>query len=418
MRKDDKLMQMLFVVGLLLVFLFGKFSLSRLNLVDFQVRYALLAASLPILLAFLWRKPRLVKFSRASQVFFLLLFTFTLYSMISMFWLKDITVGVPKFVDIVFLFFIFLSLLVAIHTFESRDRLAVIVAYFFILVGLVYLSLIYRTALMTNSFRVEVYEGGYNVQTRVLFMSTCSSIFLFARRGRWTDIVLMCCFLSGIVLLASKQGIIGAALMLMVFLLLKMINRFKNSVRRKGKILKASSTGRILKILAVVSVSVLFLYDRLYRVFHYTIYYLREFFLWRAFTGEDLAMLADTGSRARLFVNSIETIMEHPWWGIGLAGYLDVPGIGFYPHNIALEFLLDGGILGGLFFLMFASYSIYIVLKAKRSIYLPFCLILPYMLIVSLVSSGLYDFRYYFMWIVISLYFMSGHHQSCEVTRQ
>lgn len=412
MRKDDNLLQMLSVVGLLLVFLFGKFSLSRLNLADFQVRYALLAVSLLLLLVFLIRNSRVVKFSQASQVFFLLLFTFTLYSMISVYWLKDITIGVPKFVDIVFLFLIFLSLLVAIHTFESKDRLAVIVAYFFILVGLVYLSLIYRTALMTNSFRVQVYKGGYNVQTRVLFMSTCSSIFLFARRGRWRDIVLMCCFLSGIVLTASKQGIIGAALMLMVFLLLKMLNRIKNSVRRKGKILKASSTGRILKILAVVSVSVLFLYDRLYRVFHYTIYYLREFFLWRAFTGEDLATLADTGGRARLFVNSIETIMQHPWWGIGLAGYLDVPGIGFYPHNIALEFLLDGGILGGIFFLIFASYSIYTILKTRKSIYLPFCLIPLYMLIVSFISGGLYDFRYYFMWVIILLYLISGRYQS------
>ena len=412
MRKDDNLLQMLSVVGLLLVFLFGKFSLSRLNLADFKVRYALLAVSLLILLVFLIRNSRVVKFSQASKVFFLLLLISTLYSTISMYWLKDITIGVHKFVDVVFLFFILLSLLVIIHTFENRDRLAVIVAYFFVLVGFVYASQIFWTILMADSFRGEVYKGGYNIQTRILFMSVCSSIFLFARRDKWWFIVLTCFFLSGIVLLVSKQGIVSAVFVLMIFLLLKMFNHFKNSIRKEGKILRVASTGRIFKTVAVISVIVLFFYDRFYRIFNYTITYCYKFFLYRAFTGEDLTILAGTDTRARLFANSIKIIMEHPFWGIGLGGYLDVPGIGFYPHNIALEFLLDGGILGGIFFLIFASYSIYPILKARKSIYLPFCLIPLYMLIVSFISGGLYDFRYYFMWVIISLYLISGRYQS------
>lgn len=418
-KNNNKLLQTLFVVGLLLAFLSGKFSLSRLNLAGFQVRYALFAASLLLLLAFLGHNPKIIKFSQDSKMFLLLLLASTLYLMISMFWLEHITVGLSKFVDIVFLLFICLTLLVTIHTFENRDRLAVIVAYFFILIGFVYLFQIFRTSLTAESFRRGiVYAGGYNIQTRILFMSVCSSIFLFALSGRWRHLVLICLFLTGIILLMSKQGIIAAALVLMVFLLLKILNYFKNCICKKGKILKRASIGGILKIVTVVSVSILFLHNRLNFVFRYTTKYFRKFFLWRIFTGENLATVAEMGDRAQLFANSIKTIRQQPLCGVGLAGYLDVPGIGFYPHNIVLEFLLDGGILGGVFILMFMSYSIYIILKARKSIYLPFCLIPLYILIVSLASGGLYDFRYYFMWVIISLYLISNRCQSRRVSGQ
>jgi hypothetical protein len=44
-----------------------------------------------------------------------------------------------------------LALSVAVHTFENRDRLAVIVAYFFIIVGLVYSSQIVIGGLALDS---------------------------------------------------------------------------------------------------------------------------------------------------------------------------------------------------------------------------------------------------------------------------
>ena len=404
MKADGKF-HALFVVGVLLIFVSGRFDLSILNLAEFQVRYVLFAAT--ILLVFLGHNSKIIRFSRSTKKFLFLFSAFVLYAAISLFWLNDIAVGIPKFIDVMFLFFILLGLSVAIHTFKDIDRLAVIVAYFFVVIGLVYSSQILISGLAPDSYRGEVYEGGYNVQTRVLFMSVCSSLFLSARGGGWKYIVLLCLFLIGIILLASKQGIIAAIFVLMSFFLLKMSCRYKSGINWKKRISKTVIAKRLLATAAVISAASWFFYDKINTIFMVTNQYFYSFYLWDIFTDEKFYMPYEEGDRALVFVNSIETIKEYPWFGIGLAGYLDVPGIEFYPHNIALEFLLDGGIVGGGFFLAFATYSIYIVIMARKSVYLPISLIPLYMLIVSFVSGGLYDFRYYFMWVIILLYLLT-----------
>lgn len=408
MKIDDNF-SALFVVSVLLTFVSGRFYLSVPNLDWFQVRYVLFAAT--ILLVFLGHNSKIIRFSRSTKKFLFLFFAFVLYAVISLFWLNDIAVGIPKFIDVMFLFFILLGLSVAIHTFENIDRLAVIVAYFFVIIGLVYSAQILISGLAPDSYRAEVYAGGYNVQTRVLFMAVCSSLYLSDRGGGWKYTVLLCLFLMGIILLASKQGIIVAALVLALFFLLKMSNRYKSGSNWTKRISKTVIAKKLLATVAVISAASWFFYDKIYSIFMVTNTHIHEFYLWDIFTGEEIYMLSEKGDRARLFMNSIESIKEHPYFGLGLAGYLDVPGIGFHPHNIALEFLLDGGILGGIFFLMFASYSIYIVIMARKSIYLPISLIPLYMLIVSFVSGGLYDFRYYFMWVLILLYLLSNRRQ-------
>lgn len=415
MRKNNDIFQVLSIVGLLLTFLCGRFSLSNWNIAYFQIRYAIVMLSLIFLIALLNRNPNFVKYSQAIKVFFLTFFMFTLYSAISMFWLKNITIGISKFIDVIFLLFMLLILLITIHTFKNRDKLAVILAYFFILIGFVYSSTVFYQVFIRGFSRGGVYIGGYNVQTRILFMSISSCIFLFTLKNKSSYIFFICFFLMAIFLLMSKQGIVTSILVLMLFFSIKMFNYFKNIIYKEKKILIMADIKRIFKILAIISVSFLLFHDRIYYILKYTNKYLKEFFWVNILKVDNLTLIAEVAeksARARLFVNSINAIKEHPFWGIGLGGYLDVPSIGFYPHNIALEFLLDGGILGGIFFLIFASYSIYTILKARKSIYLPFCLIPLYMLIVSFISGGLYDFRYYFMWVIISLYLISGRYQS------
>ncbi len=406
MRTNDKL-QALYMIGILLIFVSGRFSLSGPNIAEFQVRYLLFAISVTILLGFLGNSPRIIKFSRSSKKFLLLLSAFVFYVVMSLFWVNDITVGIPKLIDVIFLFFILLGLSIVIHTFENIDRLAVIVAKFFVIIGLVYSAQILISGLAPDSYRGEVYAGGYNVQTRVLFMAVCSSLYLSTRGGGWIYTVLLCLFLIGIILLASKQGIIAAMFVLMLFFLLKMSCHYKSGINWKKRISMRVIAKKLLATVAVISATSWFFYDKIYTIFMVTNSYFHSFYLWDIFAEEKFYLLYKEGDRALLFANSIESIKNHPWFGIGLAGYLDVPGIGFYPHNIAIEFLLDGGIVGGVFFLIFATYSIYIVIMARKSVYLPISLIPLYMLIVSFVSGGLYDFRYYFMWVIILLYLLT-----------
>ncbi len=391
--------------GILLTFLSGGFSLARLDLGNLKVRYGLFALSLTFLLVSLGSGLSVISLSRPARRFLAIFYSFAAYAAFSLLWLDNIATGIPKFIDIVFMFALLATLSVVVHVFHDREELATVMAYFFVLIGFVYSWQILVTGLASGSYRGEVYEGGYNVQTRILFMALCSSLFLSARKGHWIYTGLFCLFLAAIVLLASKQGIIAAALMLLAYLLLKSSKHYRRTLSGGRRLVFGKSAAkRLLVMVALTLVAGSLFADKLVRIISVTQRVFGRFYVWDVLSNKDFQRLSGEGDRGYLFVNSVATIREHPWFGIGLAGYCDVPEIAFYPHNIALEFALDGGAPSVFFLLVFVGYGLYLLIQARKSIYLPFGLIPMYMVIVSLVSGGLYDFRYYFMWVVVLLY--------------
>jgi len=403
MENKIRLLQLLTLILILTIFVTGRFSLSRSYLVEgflaLDVRYILFCVFC-FLVLMLYKEP-LLSPSRHSIMFIFILCIFLIYLIFSMFWLHDMNTGKSKFLDIIFLMLICLGLFFIIHIIKDVEKTAEITAYFFLLMGLFYLSILYANGLNSEDYRSEVYAGGKNVQTRVLFFAIVSSVFLFNYTGKYRYLALVFLFIPGIVLLGSKQGIIAAAFVLLLLLCLEFLSFQKIKGFSKNMKEPRAVWTWVLIIVASVVISMIFVKQSNFRFLislttRYAVGYYRF----------DPALMS---TRDTLYEGSIQVIKEHPIWGIGLAGYNDIPTIGFYPHNIVLEVLLDGGIVAGVLFSLLVFFAFYIIFKGRLSIYLPFFVLPLYILICAMVSGDLYDFRYYFLWAILSLYFLFQH---------
>lgn len=99
--------------------------------------------------------------------------------------------------------------------------------------------------------------------------------------------------------------------------------------------------------------------------------------------------MSETSNRDLVYNSAFECIGNSPIWGYGLYGYIDV--FGYYPHNIFLELLMQGGLLYLTVALLFAITMInklLIMQKRDKSIYV----LLPFMIFpcVQLQFTGSY----------------------------
>jgi O-antigen ligase len=119
------------------------------------------------------------------------------------------------------------------------------------------------------------------------------------------------------------------------------------------------------------------------------------------FTSDNVQELSSVGSRIQLQTAAINIIMANPLFGLGLAGFEHIYGLGNYPHNIFLELLAELGIFGVVFYVLFI---IDIFLKGinssrteKKNPLVLSCLIpLIFVSIASQVSGNLNDLRLFF----------------------
>jgi O-antigen ligase len=99
--------------------------------------------------------------------------------------------------------------------------------------------------------------------------------------------------------------------------------------------------------------------------------------------------MSQTSNRDSVFETAMVFISDSPLWGYGLFGYYDV--LGYYPHNLFLEILLQGGAI----FLVFSLWALWIMFiklckmqKNNNSLYL----LLPFIIypFVQLLFTGSY----------------------------
>ena len=97
-----------------------------------------------------------------------------------------------------------------------------------------------------------------------------------------------------------------------------------------------------------------------------------------------------------------ENLKDFIFFGVGFGGY----GISFldddsrrYPHNIFLEILIELGIIGIIFYLLFVIYNFYILFKYKPNI----CYILLYLLIAAQFSGTFAEMRLFYGFLAIGL---------------
>jgi O-antigen ligase len=100
--------------------------------------------------------------------------------------------------------------------------------------------------------------------------------------------------------------------------------------------------------------------------------------------------------RDELYELALDNIFNMPIAGYGLANYYD-ESIGFHPHNLILQLILDLGIFA-ILNVAVLIYFLYVWVKIKRNI---LAISIPFMIMVHMLSGTYYDLRYLFVYIAL-----------------
>lgn len=172
----------------------------------------------------------------------------------------------------------------------------------------------------------------------------------------------------------------GAAVLLIVYCLIYILNNNKVNIKKYFGWLV------FIVILALIYMNFIsqdsFLISRFERLFSYL-------------DGNSINM-ASSG-RETLYNTSIDYILDNPVTGHGLLSYWCLANLNFYPHQLFLEILLEGGIVyfGIWLFIWLLLYKKYKVLKEKKSMFLNDKFLITVILypIVMLQFSGTYSYN-------------------------
>lgn len=108
--------------------------------------------------------------------------------------------------------------------------------------------------------------------------------------------------------------------------------------------------------------------------------------------------------RDEIYLNILEVIKKNIL-GTGVYGYLDYTNypIGFYPHNIFLEIMLQFGIIGIVSFIAFSVYSYFYYLKIKIEEKKKFYELIIFYNIILLISGTYLKHRFFIFFIFLIL---------------
>lgn len=278
------------------------------------------------------------------------------------------------------LFFLQLYILFAffvVNLFTIEDNILDIISDTYLLVGIIYMIPIIASASLTLD-RGTTFIGGPNVTTRILFFAAVSALYLYNKRKKLQFIVILFLLICGIILLGSRGGMIAGFVSGIILLALS-IPHFDVKKLFSSKALKITIVGTCVACFLYVPMSNI-LKERVVALIFETFY---------------------LANRDVLYELSIDAIRKRLIAGYGLGGYL--PILGEYPHNVFLEIMLEAGIIGTLPFLVIISFSPFCIYRCLKNEYRLFSIITLYMIMVSSISGDLYDFRYYFFWIITCL---------------
>ncbi|WP_413378019.1 O-antigen ligase family protein [Alkalihalobacillus sp. 1P02AB] len=378
------------LVMLFFSFFSGAFSIGRIVGIDFDIEIKYLFALMFIFSLFIVHNYGISHKVRDNKllIMFLLITKLLIFILsISIFFSDNLVVSIEKFVDIIFLSVLLIGLTFVISNYKSDDFFKLLTG-FIIILGLFYLLPVYISILSGDS-RGRFLLGGHNVTTRILFFSACCSIYRFSISRKIVYFILGVLFIIGIVFVGSRGGLIGAGLTLSLLCIIKLFSQ-KISLESLFRVRYKLSFYLILGSFFIWS-----LYEPLQRVFQSRVINLM-------FNRGDKGI--HTAGRDSLYEHSINMIKEKPIMGYGLNGFAVDWGRS-YPHNLVLELMIEIGVLGLIFFLIIMFYSLYLILKLRNTKLLILSGLPLYMVIVQMFSGGFYDFRYFFFWSILLLYY-------------
>jgi O-antigen ligase len=291
---------------------------------------------------------------------------------ISSLWSFNIDQASIELINVLFMLLISILALIVFHNFPGAIKSA--------LVTLLTFSLLYSLAALITSVmsggRGSILLGGPNVATRVMFFGIISILALTSGRKDKKLLLFIPVILAGIVAIGSRGGMLGAFLALGFFLMISIL-RSRLSV----------STISAKKFFAF-SISVLlfsqYLFPLVYEVFESRVINL-------------MVNRIHLAGRDSLYEGAWELIKVRPLLGYGLGGYYG-DFLSFYPHNIALQLWMDGGLILVVCLASMVIVSIRCIIY-KRGMVSILAIAMLYMLVVQQFSGGYYDFRYYFFFL-------------------
>lgn len=370
-----------------LAFLAGDFSLNRIGFpVNIEVRY------LFILLFFImifmrihnFGLNKLFIFEKSVFLFLTTIFLYFFVLLISVFISESIYDAFKYYLDTAFILVLIFGLLILISKYEGEELLTQLSG-ILIITGLIFTIPVIVTA-TGDANRGQFSLGGPNVITRFIFFAFCSSIYRYISMKDIKYIIISLLFFVGIIFIGSRGGLLGAIVTLMVLLLLN-FNNWKHKMKISGKKV-------IFLLILVTGVSIF--YNDLQRI-------IMGRYINLTFSDNGLY----TSGRDELYAESLAMISESPVLGHGINGFYIRTGE-LYPHNIVLEMMNNIGILGLLFFFIFLFYSVYLIIKFRKTKLCIFSGLPFYMIIVHMFSGSIYDFRFYFFWTLLLLYVGRG----------
>lgn len=372
---------------LLLTFLSGTFNINRLNIdFSFEVRYLLFLISVFIGLIGLSNNKKNMVIDSGKPTFLFLFFTYTYLVLLlfSYFYTIDQFVAIEKTETIIFLMVLIIGVIFVVNNMDIHEFFHVI-SMFFIIIGILYVIPIYINV-FSGASRGDVNFSGPNVTTRILFFASCSSMYRLFINKKTIYFILSILFLFSLVLIGSRGGLLGAVITLLV---LYVIKKFFVDWKTKKKL---SIHYKYIPFF-LLGISILFfIYEPVKRVFVGR-------FIEATFKNDTIY----TSGRDIIYDDAIRMIKEKPILGYGIDSFSVNTGH-VYPHNLLLEMMVEIGVIGAVFFVVFVIFSITILFKMKKSQYFIFSGIPFYMIIVQMFSGEFYDFRYFFLWMIPLLY--------------
>lgn len=373
----------------LFLFIIGKFNLNRIfkDYCLFEINIIIIGLIILILLLKISVKPYIYRVNNKNLKIFLtfsIVFFLTLLS--SIFFANDVSASLDKFKYILFELLMILFLFIAMAQFYNTDDVGIMIGKTFVFIGLFYFLLITFSVFILDKTRGEIFYGGPNVTTRILFFSAMCSLFLYNIYKNLIYSIFFLLMLFGIILVGSRSGIFSSFFCLLLI--------FCGSKRLSiKKIISYFKSKKKFVFIAICSILLLFYYKHLYDIFYGRIIIL---------TFQKLYL----SGREEILNYSINAIFKKPIFGYGL-----VSGYGLreysYPHNIFLEIILYIGVLGVVYSAIIIFFSLFCFIKAKNTKYRCLSILPLYMLFVSFFSGGIYDFRYYFLWVIVVLFLLT-----------
>ncbi|MGD6898597.1 O-antigen ligase family protein [Bacillus infantis] len=381
---------------LLLTFLSGTFTLDRLNLgFSIEVRYVLICVFVLISLAGLKKTNAFEETPLKSNLvpFISTIIIYVLFSGISLVYTIDQISAIEKISGLVFLLLLILGVVFVGYNMVPRDFFNV-TSMFFIIIGIVYVAPVFVSVLMGAS-RGDVNLSGPNVATRILFFASCASLYRYYLSNKIFYFAVSLFYLASIVLVGSRGGLVGAFVTLAVMFAIK-------KILVPWKLKMPTLTYKKIFLFPLVIGLLFFLYHPVKKVFNSRI-------IETTFSGDQVY----TSGRDLIYTAAVRMIKEKPLFGHGVDSFTAYTGY-VYPHNLLLEMMVEIGLVGALFFLVFLCYAISFMFKNKNSPTFILSGLPLYMIVVQMFSGEFYDFRYFFLWSIPFLIYKSA--QKIELT--